>query len=119
MSNVVEGLIRGGRLVLADGTELADGQRVRVVIDPLAGPVESGPAASLPEEGTVYTPLDDPALVEMLARIRRDRPPLPPSPSGPGRKSAAGLLADDPTWDEHLREVLDSRRSAADPELSE
>lgn len=119
MSHVVEGFIRDGRLVLADGTNLVDGQRVRVVIDPNAGPVEPCPTASIPEEGTIYTPLEDPALTELLARIRRDQPPLPPGPIGPGRKSAAGMLADDPTWDEQLREVLDSRKSGADHELPE
>ena len=114
MSHIVEGVVRDGKIVLIDGTELADGQRVQVVVEP-----HRDSAEVTAEEGTVYTPLEDPTLIELLACIRRDRPPLPPSPSGPGRKSAAGRLADDPTWDEHLREVLDSRKSAADRESSE
>ena len=114
MSNVIEGIIRDGRLVLSDGTELADGQRVQVLIGPDAGEDEPAPVASPSGEGTIHTPVNDPALRERLARIRRDRPPLPRSPSGPGRASAAGRLADDPTWDEHLQEILDSRKSEAD-----
>jgi hypothetical protein len=116
MSHVVEGVVRGGKIMLADGTELADGQRVQVVIEPQPVPAAIGPT---PEEGAVFTPLEDPALIEQLADIRRDRLPLPPSPSGPGRKSAAGMLVDDPTWDDHLREVLESRKSAAYREFSE
>src|SRR5215469_15799366 len=99
MSIVVEGVVRDGRIVLVDGPELADGQRVQIVIEPtpiLTEPVAGGPT---PEGGTVHTPLEDPALIQLLARIRRDRLPLPPSPSGPGRKSAAGMLAGDLTWD--------------------
>jgi hypothetical protein len=100
--------------VLIDGTELADGQRVRVVVEPH---LDAGEMTA--EEGTVYTPLEDPTLIELLACIRRDRAPLPPGPSGPGRKSAAGRLADDSTWDEHLREILESRKSAVYREPSE
>jgi hypothetical protein len=104
MSNMIEGVVRDGKIVLVDGSELADGQRVQVMIEPRSVPAE--PAS---EEGTIHTPLEDPALIEFLSCIRRDRPPLPPSPSGPGRTSTAGMLANDPTWDEHLREILDSR----------
>jgi hypothetical protein len=121
MSIVVEGVVRGGKIVLLDGPELADGQRVQVVIEPPPVPIEPAPAAvgATADEGTVHTPLEDPALIELLARIRRDHLPLPPSPSGPGRKSAAGILADDPTWDEHFQDVLESRKSAAsDPTIS-
>ena len=114
MSHIFEGVVRDGKIVLIDGTELADGQRVQVVVEPHLDSAEM-----TAEEGTADTPLEDPTLIELLARIRRDRPPLPPSPSGPGRKSAAGRLADDPTWDEHLREVLESRKSAAYRESSE
>ncbi len=109
MPIVVEGVVRGGKIVLVDGPDLTDGQRVQVVIEPQ-------PAT---EEGIIHTPLENPALIELLARIRRDRLPLAPSPSGPGRKSAAGMLADDPTWDEHLREVLESRKSDVYREFSE
>ena len=113
MSVVVEGVVRGGKIVLVDGPELADGQRVQVVIDP--SPFGGDPPAVgvTSEEGTVHTPLEDPSLIELLARIRRERLPLPPGPSGPGRKSTAGALAADSTWDEHLRELLESRASGA------
>lgn len=114
MTQVVQGIVRGGKIELIDGPELADGLRVQVVI----GPVSDG-AEPAPEEGTVYTPLDDPVLIDLLARIRRDRPPLPPGPTGPGRKSAAGMLAGDPTWDEHLQEILDLRNEASDREPAE
>ena len=79
MSHIVEGVVRDGKIVLIDGTELADGQRVRVVVEPYLDSAEM-----TAEEGTVYTPLEDPSLIELLACIRRDRPPLPPGPSGPG-----------------------------------
>ena len=36
MSMVVEGVVRGGKIVLLDGPELTDGQRVQVVIEPRA-----------------------------------------------------------------------------------
>jgi hypothetical protein len=116
MPDIVAGIVRDGRIVLVDGTELPDGQHVQVVIEPHPTSTHAAPA---PEEGTIYTPVESPALAELLACIRRDRPPLLPGPSGPGRKSAAGMLADDLTWDEHLREVLDSRKSATDRELPE
>ena len=116
MSLVVEGVVRDGKIVLVDGPELADGQRVQVVI---AAQPDAAIVAPVPEEGTVHTPLEDPILIYLLAGIRRDRLPLPPSPSGPGRKSAAGRLAGDPTWDEHLRDVLESRQSAAYREFPE
>jgi hypothetical protein len=74
---------------------------------------------TMPDEGTVHTPLEDPALIALLDCIRRDRLPLPPSPSGPGPKSAAGMLAGDPTRDEHLQDVLESRNSAAYREFPE
>jgi hypothetical protein len=114
MPIVVEGVVRGGKIVLVDGPDLADGQRVQVVIEPQPVAVET-----TSEEGTVPTPLEDPRLIELLAGIRRDRPLLAPGPSGPGRKSAAGMLADDPTWDDHLRDVLESRKSDAYREFSE
>lgn len=114
MSNAFDGIVRDGRIVLADGTELADGLRVHVVIESRPLPADPPDAAPASEEGTIHTPLEDPALIELLTRIRRDRLPLPP---GPGRKSAAGWLADDPTWDEHLREVLDSRKASTDREF--
>ena len=119
MSMVVEGVVRGGKIVLVDGPELTDGQRVQVVIE--ANPVPATPATvePTPEEGTVHTPLEDPALIKLLAGIRHDRPALPPGPSGPDRKSAAGILSSDPTWDEHLRDVLESRASASHRELPE
>ena len=81
MSMVVEGVVRGGKIVLVDGPELADGQRVQVMIE--ANPVPATPATvePTPEEGTVHTPLEDPALIKLLAGIRHDRPALPPSPS--------------------------------------
>jgi hypothetical protein len=113
MPNIVEGVVRGGKIELVDGPELADGQRVRVVIGPQPLPPEPAAVGATPDEGTVHTPLEDPALIALLDCIRRDRLPLPPSPSGPGRKSAAEMLAADPTWDEHLQDVLESRKSAA------
>ena len=114
MSQIVPGIVRGGKIELMNGPELEEGQRVQVVIGP--APEAAGES---PEEGIVITPLDDPSLINLLARIRRDRPALPPSPSSPGRGSAAGMLADDPTWDEHLREVIDARRTGTYRELSE
>ena len=119
MPIVVEGVVRGGKIVLVDGPDLADGQRVQVVIEPRSVPSEQAAVGMPSGEGTVHTPLEDPALIELLARIRRDCLPLPPSPSGPGRKSTAGMLALDATWDEHLREVLVSRKSDAYREFSE
>jgi hypothetical protein len=119
MSMVVEGVVRGGKILLIDGPELADGQRVQVVIGPPPVPAEPAAVGPPPEEGMIPTPLEDPVLIEWLAGIRRDRPALPPGPSGPGRKSAAGMLADDPTWDEHLRDVREARKSAAYRELPE
>lgn len=119
MSNVVEGVVRGGKIVLVAGIELADGQRVQVVIEPQPDRLRATDDGPAPEEGMVHTSMDDPGLIELLACIRRDRPPLPSSPGGPGRKSAAGMLADDPTWDEHLREVLESRKSATYREFPE
>jgi hypothetical protein len=119
MPIVVEGVVRGGKIVLVDGPDLADGQRVQVVIEPQPVPTEPVGGEMTSEEGAVHTPLEDPALIERLVRIRRDRLPLPPSPSGPGRKTAAGMLAGDPTWDEHLREVLVSRKSATYREFPE
>jgi hypothetical protein len=109
MSQVVQGVVRGGKIELVNGPELADGQRVQVVIGAPAEPVK---APSPPEEGTVHTPLTDPVLIDLLARIRRERPPLPPSPTGPGRKSAAGMLADDPDFGAHMAEIERYRRSA-------
>lgn len=114
MAHVIEGIVRDGKIELVGGPELADGQRVQVVIEPQAAP--GGPTS---EEGTIHTPLDDPALIDLLAHVRRDHAPLPPSPSGPGRRSAAGMLADDPTWDKHLRDVLDARKSAVYREFPE
>lgn len=117
MSRVFEAVVHGGKIALPDDAALAEGQRVQVVIDP--HPVADEPAESAPrlDEGAIHTPIEDPALIELLGRIRRDRTPLPPGPTGPGRRSAAGRLADDPSWDEHLREALDSRRSATGREL--
>ena len=119
MPIVVEGVVRDGKIVLVDGPDLADGRRVQVVIEPQAVPIEPVAVGMTSEEGAVHTPMEDPGLIELLVRIRRDRLPLPPSPSGPGRRSAAGMLADDPTWDEHLREVLVSRKSATYREFPE
>jgi len=119
MPIVVEGVVRGGKIVLVDGPDLADGQRVQVVIEPQPVPTEPIAVETDSEEGTVHTPLEDPALIELLVLIRRDRLPLPPGPSGAARKSAAGMLAGDPTWDEHLREVLESRKSASYREFPE
>lgn len=99
MSMNVEGVVRDGKIVLVDGPELMDGQHVRVVID------------SETEKGQVLTPLEGPILIDLLGRIRQDRQSRPPRPSRPSRTSAAGRLADDPTWDEHLQEVLESRKS--------
>src|SRR5262245_32984758 len=107
MSQVVQGIARGGKIELINGPALADGQQVQVIIETSAKPVEPLDPS---EAGTIHTPLTDPVLIELLERIRRERRPLPPSPTGPGRKSAAGMLANDPTWDEHLREVLELRR---------
>jgi hypothetical protein len=79
---VVEGVVRDGKIELIDGPELADGQRVQVVIEPRGvpdEPVAIGPT-SAPEEGTVHTPLEDPKLIERLAGIRHDLPPLPSGP---------------------------------------
>jgi hypothetical protein len=119
MPIVVEDVVRGGKIVLVDGPDLADGQRVQVVIGPQGVPAEPVGAGLTSEEGTVHAPLEDPGLIELLVRIRRDSLPLPPGPSGPGRKSAAGMLADDATWDEHLRDVLASRKSATYREFPE
>jgi hypothetical protein len=119
MAIVIEGVVRDGMIVLLDGPDLADGQRVQVVIDPQPIPSDPFNAGMTSQEGTVRTPLEDPGLIELLARIRRERLPLPPGPRGPGRRSAAGMLADDATWDEHLREVLGSRKSDAYREFSE
>jgi hypothetical protein len=115
MSQVVEGIVRGGKIELIDGPKLADGQRVQVVIDPITDRAE--PASG--EEGAVLTPLTDPALIELLARIRRNRPALPPSPAGPGRESAAGMLADDAEFDAIMAEIERLRRSDHGREISE
>jgi len=119
MPIVLEGIVRGGKIILVDGPDLVDGQRVQVVIDPKSVQTEPLAIEMTSDEGTIHTPLEDPGLIDLLARIRRERLPLPPSPSGPGRKSAAGMLASDSTWDEHLHEVLASRKSGAYREFSE
>lgn len=119
MPIVIEGVVRDGKIVLVDGPELVHGSRVQVVINPQPDPSKSFAVETTPDEGTIHTPLDDPGLIELLGRIRRERLPLPPSPSGPGRKSAAGMLATDPTWDDHLQEVLESRKSGTYREFSE
>ena len=105
MAYVIEGIIRDGKIELVGGPDLVDGQRVQVVIE-----LQAAPGGPTTEEGTINTPLEDPTLIELLARIRRDRAPLPPGPSRGGRPSAAGILADDSTWDEHLRDVLELRK---------
>ena len=124
MSDMIEGVIHGRSIVLEADPGLADGQRVRVRIEPAAQESASAPVLQgvepVPEdEGTVYTPLTDPALIETLAQIRRNRRPLPPSPTGPGRRSAAGMLADDPKWDEHMREVMEARKTSTYRDLDE
>jgi hypothetical protein len=113
MPRTIEGIVRGGRIELIDSPALAEGQRVQVVIEPqdaLARPAAAGP---FPEEGMIYTPLEDRVLIALLDGIRRTRCPLPPSPTASGRGSAAGMLADDATWDEHLRHVMELRKSDA------
>jgi hypothetical protein len=104
MSQIVQGIVRGGRIELVDGPELTDGQRVQVVIE-LSRPADQASS----EEGTVWMPLDDPVLIEVLARIRRERRPLLPSPTGPGRKSATGMLAEDSEFDTLMAEVERAR----------
>jgi hypothetical protein len=47
----------------------------------------------------------------VLEQIRRNRRPLPPSPTGPGRKSAAGMLADNPEFDAVMAEIERERRA--------
>jgi hypothetical protein len=110
MSIVLEGIVRGGKIELVDGPELMDGQRVQVVLEPHETTTRRDAVGAIPEEGVVHTPLDDPVLVDLLARIRSDQSPLDPSPTGAGRKSTAGMLSEDATWDEDLREVLHSRK---------
>jgi hypothetical protein len=110
MAEVLRGIVGGRKIELVDGPELADGQRVQVMIE--ARPVPIGPESPGPTavEGVVHIPAT-PALASLLERIRRDRPPLPPSPSGPNRGSAAGMLADDPELDLIMAEVERQRRS--------
>lgn len=110
MSQVLQGVVRGGKIELIDGPELAEGQHVRVLIE--SDQVQPADAELLREEGVVYTP-PPPALEALLDQIRHTRAPLGPSPTGPGRKSVAGALANDPTWDEQLRELMESRKSGA------
>lgn len=102
---------------MVDGPELAEGQHVRVLIDS-EGDRASHAEVESSEEGVVHTPAT-PALASLLDQIRRTRPSLPPSPTGPGRKSAAGMLAADSTWDNHVREVLEARKSADYREIAE
>jgi hypothetical protein len=104
MSEVLQGVVRGGKVELIDGPALPDGQRVTVVV--------ADPARPTPEEGTVPTPAS-PELLRFLEQVRRDLPPLPPSPSGPGRRSAAGMLANDPDFDAVMAEIERDRH--ADP----
>ena len=40
MPIIIEGVVRGGMIVLVDGPDLADGQRVQVVIDPQSASTE-------------------------------------------------------------------------------
>jgi hypothetical protein len=117
MSRVVEGFVRDGKVVLVDAPELVDGQRVHVVIDSTPPSVDESDTSS--DAGRVHTPLEDPVLIDLLAQIRRNRPALPPSPGRSAIRSAAGMLADDPTWDEHLREVLEWRKTSGNRELPE
>jgi hypothetical protein len=43
MSQVLYGVVRGGKIELIDGPELADGQRVQVVVEPPASAAEPPP----------------------------------------------------------------------------
>ena len=106
MPQTIEGIVRGGRIELIDGPELAEGRHVKVVIEPEAAPVSDG---SFPEEGVIHTPAT-PELIALMEQIRKTRRPLPPSPTGPRRKSAAGMLADDPDFDDVMAEIQQYRR---------
>ena len=110
MPRTIEGVVRGGRIELIDGLELAEGQHVRVVLEPDAVPVAPAFTGPFPEGGVVHTPAT-PEVLELLDRIRRTRRPLPPSPTGPGRKSAAGMLADAPDFDAVMAEIERERRA--------
>ena len=109
MSIVVQGVVRGGKIELVGGPDLADGEVVQVVIasKPSGGPADS----SVFDEGRIHTPLVDPGLSQLISGIRRSRQPLTPGPTRSGRSSAAGLLADDGAWEQDLEEVLAARRS--------
>ena len=119
MSKTIEGIgiVRGGRIELIDGPELVEGQHVRVVIE--AQSVSAAiPDVSSPEEGVIHTPAT-PELLALLEQIRKTRKPLPPSPTGPGRKSVAGCMADDPDFDDVMAEIQQYRRSNFPREVEE
>jgi hypothetical protein len=103
MGQVIEGIIRGRTIELEDTPEVEDGQRVRVVIEPATD------APSPRDEGTLTPAPVSPELAALLDSIRRTRRPLPPSPTGPGRRSAAGMLADDPDFDAIMEEIQRQR----------
>src|SRR3954462_13675653 len=92
VSIVVQGVVRGGKVELVGGPDLAEGELVQVVIGSKSA--RGGPAAWPVDEGRIDTPLVDPALAQLISGIRRGRQPLPPGPTRSGRSSAAGLLAD-------------------------
>lgn len=118
MSHVLQGVVRDGKIELINGPDLEEGQLVRVMIEFETGRVPAVDAGLFPEEGVVHTPAS-PALRALLDQVRRTLLPLRPGPTGAGRKSAAGMLANDPTWDEHAREVFESRKSAEYREIAE
>lgn len=73
MSQVLHGVVRGGKVELMDGGTFADGQRVQVVVEPQ--PVSAEPSTGpTPEEGVIHTPAS-PELLEFLDQVRRNRPP--------------------------------------------
>jgi hypothetical protein len=110
MSVVIQGIVRGGKIELIDGPALADGQRVQVVVEAPPPREEPAPAGPTPEEGVIHTPAS-PELLAFLEQLRRRRRPLPPSPTGPGRRSSAGMLADDPDFDAVMAEIERERRA--------
>ena len=109
MSEVHQGIVRGGKIELIDGAALPDGQVVQVIVEIPAPRPEPLPPLAPGEAGIIHPPAS-PELQARLEQPRRMVKPLPPSPLGAGRR-VAGVMADDPEFAAVMAQIERERKA--------